>query len=309
MCNNTLTQRVKMIEREVFNDKTVDNSLVEFLYGERRDIYASKITKIPLLYRWLWTNFETNLSPDSIVFTYLGSQYNAALNKLIAAYGTLGLINRRIEEFDDGAKYIIYRIFESTNDLRYSTFRFTKNLREDIIACQSPYAREVMIDIYKSFTTTVTHVFAEESALFDVLHPKEKTPERIALEQANLDANWKRRLSLATESVKFRFTDERGYAKPVDARELDEIRVGIQDIDSVEDKVFLLERLHEQSGRAEHALTMLSDPKLAHKVKQTKGELLKKQEEMELIRQLIFKAPVGRMRYGLFIKYPQGYEG
>jgi hypothetical protein len=178
-----------------------------------------------------------------------------------------------------------------------------------IVGCSSPRAKEILIAIYKEFTDSVTRVFAEESAIFDVLHPRPMTPQRKALEEANLAAQWKKRLQIAQENANFKYLDDKGYAKPVDIRELDEIRVGIQDIDSVEDKVFLLERLHEQLGRLDNALSMLEDKKLAHKVKQSKGDLLKRKDDMELIRQLIFKAPVGKMRYGLFIKYPQGYEG
>jgi hypothetical protein len=244
-----------------------------------------------------------------MLIRYLEGSYRAALNKLMAAYGTYGLINRKLEEFDSGAKSILYWIFESANDLRYSMFRFRKNLQQHILGCTSPYARKIMISIYQDMESKVTHVFAEENAMANLLLQKEKTPQQIAVEEANLQYNWKKRYAIAVENASFKYIDDKGFAKLVDQRELDEIRVGIQDIDSVEDKIFLLERLHEQLGRLDNALSMLEDRQRAHKVRQTKGELLKKKDEIELIRQMIFKAPVGKMRYGLYIKYPQGYEG
>jgi hypothetical protein len=94
-----------------------------------------------------------------------------------------------------------------------------------------------------------------------------------------------------------------------DKQEIDELRVRVASIDSVNDKVFLLERLHKQYAIIDNALAMLNDPKASHKVKQTKTELLKLKDELDLIRQLIFKAPAGRMRFGLFVQYPEGYEG
>ena len=310
MSNVSLIKRIEMLEKEIFCEGKVDHSLIEFLYGGKKDIYAHNITVLPKLYRYFWVDFRTSLGNDSMLVSYLEAAYHAAINKLIAAYGTYGIINRRIEEFDDGAKSLIYWIFESVNDLRYSTFRFKKNLTQHILGCTSPYARNKMIEIYRKFDNSVTHVFAEESAMFDVLHRKTKpTPQQIAVEEANKVANWKHRMEIATEAANFKYIDEKGYAKIVDQRELDEIRVGIQDIDSVEDKIFLLERLHEQLGRLDNALSMLEDKQRCHKVKQTKNELVKKKDEIELIRQMIFKAPVGKMRYGLFIKYPQGYEG
>jgi hypothetical protein len=309
LSNLSLIQRVVMIEKEVFCEGKVDESIIEFLYGDKPNVHAAKIVAIPRLYRCFWVNFNTRLRNESMLTSYLEASYMSAVNKLIGAYGTFGLINRKIEEFDSAVRGIVYWVFESVNDLKYSTFRFKKNLKTHMVGCTSPTAIKYMKQVYAGFTSEVTHVFAEESAIFDALHPRPKTPERIALEEANIEQYWKRQLKIAQESTDFKYIDDKGFAKPVDARELDEIRVGIQDIDSVEDKVFLLERLHEQLGRLDNALSMLEDKKLAHKVKQTKSELLKKRDDMELIRQLIFKAPVGKMRYGLFIKYPQGYEG
>jgi hypothetical protein len=309
MANETLIKRIEMLQKEIFCEGKVDNSLIEFLYGTKKDIVATRLTEIALLYRYFWVDFKTQLKNDSMLIRYLEGSYRAALNKLMAAYGTYGLINRKLEEFDSGAKSILYWIFESANDLRYSMFRFRKNLQQHILGCTSPYARKIMISIYQDMESKVTHVFAEENAMANLLLQKEKTPQQIAVEEANLQYNWKKRYAIAVENASFKYIDDKGFAKLVDQRELDEIRVGIQDIDSVEDKIFLLERLHEQLGRLDNALSMLEDRQRAHKVRQTKGELLKKKDEIELIRQMIFKAPVGKMRYGLYIKYPQGYEG
>ena len=309
LANVTLAKRIEMLEKEVFCEGKVDDALIQFLYGAKHDQRAHLITMMPRLYRCFWVNYRTLLDNDSMLSAYLGNDYTAAINKLISAYGTYGIINRRIEEFDSAVKSIIYWVFESVNDLKYSTFRFKKNMVQRIMGCGSPRVKAIMIRILKGFTSEVIHVFAQESAFFDALHPQEKTPQRKALDEANIAAHWKKKLELAYESSNFKYLDEKGYAKPVDIRELDEIRVGVQDIDSVEDKVFLLERLHEQLGRLDNALSMLEDKKLSHKVRQSKNELLKRKDDMELIRQMIFKAPVGKMRYGLFIKYPQGYEG
>jgi hypothetical protein len=96
LANLTLSKRVEMLEKEVFCEGRVDHSLISFLYGEKPDIHAQHITVIPRLYRCFWTNFQTNLKNDSMLIRFLEGDYRAALNKLIAAYGTYGLINRKI---------------------------------------------------------------------------------------------------------------------------------------------------------------------------------------------------------------------
>ena len=88
-------------------------------------------------------------------------------------------------------------------------------------------------------------------------------------------------------------------------RELDLIRVEAEAIESTDDKYYMMKKLHEAM---EEIVTQLE---LAENSKDTKNEekLLAQQAYAQEIRQYIMGRPVGRKRYGLFVEYPEGYEG
>jgi tetrahydromethanopterin S-methyltransferase subunit A len=131
----------------------------------------------------------------------------------------------------------------------------------------------------------------------------------IAIENANIDAYWKKHMKTLLENVDVQFLDRNGMALKCSKLEVDELRVQVNDIDSTDDKIFLLEKVHKNLGIIDNALMMLKMPDKKHKVRQSESELKNLRSELELIREKIFKAPVGPTRYGLFVKYPEGYEG
>lgn len=235
-------------------------------------------------------------------------RYENAIRKIIEAYGTSDLIDRNIYEFDRGAKYVIDWIFEGLNDLKYSAFRFRKNLAVQIQAMQSPYAKMIMTDIFKRFSESISETYVEE-AFLTLGYGKPMTKERVAAENAHIDAYWKKQFKAVEENSNYKYLDDNGFAKKVNRQKIDELRVEIADITTVEDKIFMLERVYDLMATCDNALDMLQQPKTAHKVRQTKGELDRLKEDIENVRHLIIQAPIGRRRYGLFIQYPAGYEG
>ena len=97
--------------------------------------------------------------------------------------------------------------------------------------------------------------------------------------------------------------------KKVTQKDIDLIRVEAEAISSTDDKVYLMEELHKHIEAAETALKELDDPKTAPNVKQTREELLRLRENMEEVRKYIIDFQIPQKRYGLFIKYPKGFEG
>ena len=97
--------------------------------------------------------------------------------------------------------------------------------------------------------------------------------------------------------------------KKVTQKDIDLIRVEAEAIDSTDDKVYLMKELHKHIEAAETALKELDDPKTAPNVKQTREELMRLRENMEEVRHFIIDFPIPQKRYGLFIKYPKGFEG
>lgn len=97
--------------------------------------------------------------------------------------------------------------------------------------------------------------------------------------------------------------------KTISQRDIDLIRVEAEAITSTDDKVYLLKDLYKHIEAVEKALQLLESPETAPKVQQSRDELLRLQKSMEEVRTYIIGAPLPVKRFGLFVKYPKGYEG
>ena len=109
--------------------------------------------------------------------------------------------------------------------------------------------------------------------------------------------------------MKDSFLDRNGFCKTVTQQDIDLIRVEAENIESPDDKVYLLKSLYRYIDLVEAALDMLDDPKTASKVQQKKSELMRLQEDLQETRKYIMNYRIQPEQYGLFIKYPRGFEG
>ena len=310
MTDKDLNNRLKLAHASYLSSDNLDWRVLHIYKRDNPSVY--QMNTMLVVYRCYWTNFVRNLSQTSVIGSYNDSKmiYISAINKLAKAYGTLQLIDRNISEFDHGALGIVKMIYESINDLKYSAHRFRKNFRCWLEALTSPFAKKCLTNLYHGFTNKVDMVFAQESSHFEGTKSFEKkTADMIAIENKNIEAYWKKTWNTLLENVDVQFLDRNGMALKCDKLEVDELRVQVANIDSTEDKIFLLEKVHKNLGIIDNALMLLSQKDKKHKVRQSETELKALRADLEMIRERIFKAPVGPTHYGLFIKYPQGYEG
>lgn len=310
MTDVTLDERIKYLHLSYMSPENLDWRVVQIYNRRNPSVY--NLNLLLLIWRAYWVNFVEKLPETSIIYKYNDSYktYTSAVNKIIKAYGTSELINRRLDEFDHGCLGIVKMIYESINDLKYSAHRFRKNFRLFIDATTSPYAKKTLEKLYHGFVDNVDMVFAQENSQF-VGHRNAtyKTQEMIAIENANIQAYWKNTFKTLLENVEVQFLDRNGMALKCSKLEVDELRVQVANIDSTEDKIFLLEKVHKNLGIIDNALMLLAQKDKKHKVRQSETELRALRADLEMIRERIFKAPIGPTHYGLFIKYPQGYEG
>lgn len=101
--------------------------------------------------------------------------------------------------------------------------------------------------------------------------------------------------------------DRSGRVKKLDQRSLDIYRAELERVNTTDDKIFLLERLYDLLDHAEYALYMLQeDPKA---VMQTEKSIRLYIDRVNDLIDLVNKKKISRTKYGLYIKYPSGYEG
>ena len=101
--------------------------------------------------------------------------------------------------------------------------------------------------------------------------------------------------------------DNAGRVKRLLTRDLDIYRAELERVNTVDDKIFLLERLHDLLDVAEYAKYMLEvEPK---RVMQSEATIDNYIQSINEIIAMTNDRKVSKQKYGLFIKYPADYEG
>ena len=311
LTDSNRTDMVTTLIREKITSENIDHRLVEFLHTPP----SKNLLMIPYAIATMYTNFITKV-PNSSIVSYgdMPARYNSLMNKLIGRYGKLQLINRPKEDLYGSIMNVINWIYDSVNDLKYSTMRFRKNLIDHMKSASSPGLSKIMLSVYRSFDASVKLAFEPSTAteaysVFKSADFEKYTPEMKKMYENMLTDLMKKKWEHICEGINHQFTDDRGFALKVNQQQIDEIRVEVSTISTPEDKIFLLERLYKLIGTINNAQDMLADRKTAHRVRQNKQELQRMAEECQAVRQMILNTPIGPKRYGLFVQYPAGYEG
>ena len=93
----------------------------------------------------------------------------------------------------------------------------------------------------------------------------------------------------------------------VTQKDLDLIRVEAEDVTTIDDKYFLMEKLHKYIEVLDAQVDALEyDNSVSARERE---KLLSLQRYSQEIRQFIMGRPIGPRRFGLFVEYPEGYEG
>ena len=101
--------------------------------------------------------------------------------------------------------------------------------------------------------------------------------------------------------------DSSGRVRRLVARDLDIYRAELERVNTVDDKIFLLERLYDLLDVAEYALYMLeTEPK---RVMQSETTIKNYIDSVQEIIKMTNERKISKEKYGLFIKYPADYEG
>lgn len=101
--------------------------------------------------------------------------------------------------------------------------------------------------------------------------------------------------------------DNSGRVRRLVSRDLDIYRAELERVNSVDDKIFLLERLYDLLDNAEFAKYMIEeDPK---RVMQSEATINQYIDSLREIIRMTNDKKISKEKYGLYIKYPADYEG
>ena len=259
---------------------------------------------IPFVQSCGFVNYPSTLSDDSLLrlIPPLEKDYMAALTKLTTYY-TSSIIDRPSHELQKSLSYILHWIIESVNDLKYHMGYLKKSLEEQIVAEKSFYVKNLLISILKQFS-----VYHAEQITTEAWKPK-PTKESIAMEEAMLTDSIQKTLEAAVDLAETKLLDKLGRCKRISQEEIDILRIEIAKIETVDDKMYYMEKVYDKLTVVNYALAIIGDKSFKGRVRDTKEKLERQKEDLMKIREMILAKPIGQERYGLFIKYPAGYEG
>ena len=313
---------VNYIVRKNFNLQSYANNKIA------RSNVCRKLFILPFFTACTWTNFAFNnpIAEGSCITTdsELNSVYISAVRKLIAFDGN-DLVDADRSTLMVELQGVCDWIFACVSDMKYSTRMLKSTLKKLLMVQQSYYVKNVLIDILNDFgardlddaklldgTQHVLESYTGRSGKRIVYNPKAMETRQKMREHAvqqRID-----KVVAVAESFADLF-DSMGFMKKVTQRDIDVLRVSAQKIRSADDKLYVLDDLHDYLDIVEGSLAVLnsSDSNKARKVRMSKETLKDFEAQLNSIREAIINKHVGRggnpEPSSVFITYPAGYEG
>ena len=289
--------RVSLTSLDYRNNAIVRSKVCRFLY------------MIPFMIACGYVNYPQQPDEESMITKGTGTAmaiYSSAWKRILTNYGMTNLLDRDSKELDGTIQYVLNWIYESVNDMKYSTRTLRHNLQKYISAVGSNYIGFILKKIFVKFTTVSNKIAALEN-----VNCNPNTPKAVALHEKMIDEHWANVYKYISEAkdINDEFIDKNGMVRKVDDREIDIIRIRIDNIESTDDKIYLIERIYKFASIVDYSLELLSDPAMSHRVRMSKSALLRQKSELDNLRKLVVSVRIPDKRYGVFIKYPVGYKG
>ena len=277
-----------------------------------RSKYLKNFLVIPYLQACSFTTFDSNVHEESIFANdpKLFEIYDSFLHKLVTYYGN-GLVDRKWDDLVKELQYTTFWIFESLNDCKYNLTKIRKGIKDQILATKSLYVKDILKSLAKNLLAD-EDMFASDGLPY-IMEEKfiPANPKLNVLKEKMREDIIIKKIEAIKEEYNSDMFDRNGYCKRVTDEEIDILRLEIQKIETVDDKIYYMEKCYDKLSIVNYALSLLdSDEKsLNSKVKDSRSKLEKQQESLMRIRDMIVATNIAPKRYGLFIKYPKGYEG
>ena len=216
-----------------------------------------------------------------------GEELHNILGKLIAN-GKGDRVKRSQKEMDKDLELTIDWLIVNIKELEYRKDRLKRSIKTLKLSSPSKYLRDWLDKIHDG-------IFKKDEA--------KMVEKAVVINEAFILSNIHNKKLKAPSGA----TDASGRVRRLVPRDLDIYRAELERVGTVDDKIFLLERLYDLLDIAEYAKYMLEyNPK---KVMQSEETIDMYIAHVHEIINEVNARKIARTKYGLFIKYPADYEG
>lgn len=219
-----------------------------------------------------------------------GEELYNILGKLIAN-GKGDQVKKTNKELDKDIEVTIDWLIVNIKELEYRKDRLKKSLRLLKMTSPSKFLGDFITGIKDK-------IFRKDDEKMI-----EKAEKAVVINEAFILSNLRNKKMKAPAGA----VDSSGRVRRLVARDLDIYRAELERVNTIDDKIFLLERLYDLMDVAEYAKYMLEEnPKRVMQSEETiDAYILAVQEIIAMTN----ARKISKTKYGLFIKYPTDYEG
>ena len=216
-----------------------------------------------------------------------GMELHNILGKLIAN-GKGERVKRSQKDMDKDIEITIDWLIVNVKELEYRKNKLYKSIKILKMHTPSKYLANQLDKIKRD-------VFKDDN--------KEMIEKAAVINEAFIISNVKDKNHKAPSGA----LERSGKVVKLHPRDLDIYRAELERVDTVDDKIFLLERLYDLLDIAEYAKRMcVENPKMVLQSEQTINMYIERIHD--LIKEVNSKK-ITKTKYGLYIKYPADYEG
>ncbi|MDD3172133.1 MAG: hypothetical protein PHF63_00440 [Herbinix sp.] len=236
---------------------------------------------------------------DKILYTkpYV-EDYLSALNKIINKSGNF-LINQNFLEIIENAKNIGKWLFKHSEHLRYRKTRLRDSLTFLLSENNSNVIQRVTEEVYKSFF--VNELFSN-TVMESMSYIDKKN--KIVKEDINFERLIKQEKIIVEESLFNSYKEVDKFNFPA----IDIVPVEIDRIETYDDKIFVINLIHEYLDTLYPSMK-LSEIEFSKKIRTPRAKVTRAIADLEKYLDMAKSAKVYERQYGVFIRYPKGYEG
>lgn len=229
--------------------------------------------------------------------------YNRLVTKFISDGKTTELVYKTHVDVSKDIKVIFIWIINMIKELEFNKKRLRDAIESERLRASSDVVKTILNAINSEFFEGVTDSYRLLLSEQWNATPVDKYAGLVAFE--NLVKSCKRIMTEATSSV----FDKNGKLKKISQLDIDIIAVDVDRIETHDDKIYVLDKIYDKLQICEAGLDYIESGDSNKKVNQSKQTLLSMKKQLEDLRRMTLATRIIEKEYGVFIKYPKGYEG
>lgn len=283
--SNSIPQRINRVMK--YTVMNLDYSVKHLIQFHRvRQLFQTVFIEACSSKNFHYTNTDVERIADQFVVKMgYGHELDNFIGKLIATQGNSS-VNRPDSEMDDDVRTFVKWSIENISELEYRKTKLKQSLQNELLRNPSKYVRTVFDSIKRTF-------FGGDADSYKAL-----VTEQYLINDCK---------KIVRESILDIF-DNIGKVKKISQSDIDFLALTVEKIDNNDDKIYALDLLYDKLDLVNLALDYIGQGK-QDKVSQSKQTLQGYHSQLEKLRQRVLAMQLPDKQYGIFIKYPKGYEG